>query len=302
MKLIRSKLECDKIRLFIAGAQKAGTTSLKHYLGEHPEVLTHEQKEFAYFYDNDEYSEGQPNAFRKYFGRHYSDKILIAKNAGLYVRESALQRLHQHNPDCIIVLLLRNPVERAYSAYQMEKNYGNYTGSFGDVKSLIDSAAISDWRYEFIIKMGMYSEYLQLIYKYFPKENVLLYRFEDLMNCPGKITSTLFQRMGVKSTFEPDFSVKHNVTRKMRSEGYAKILMKLLRNSNPLKRVARKIIPTGQDYKIGELLRNVNKSSDTPESISFEMRNVLTNFYAPYNDQLSELTGVDFSVWNKLST
>ena len=300
MKLSRMKLESEKIRLFIAGAQKAGTTSLKHYLGEHPEVQTHEQKEFAYFYDDDEFAEGQERAFKKYFGRQHKHKILIAKNAGLYVRESGLKRLHDHNPDCIIVLLLRNPVERAHSAYQMEKNYGNYTGSFDDVKSLLENVTTNDWRYEFIIKMGMYSEYLKLIYKYFPKENVMLYPFEELMNSPGKITSSLFEHLGVKSSFEPDFSVKHNVTRKMRSEGYAKVLMRLLRNSNPLKRVARKIIPSGQDYKIGELLRNVNKSSVTPESISWEMRKVLTSFYAPYNDQLSELTGVDFSLWNQL--
>ena len=78
--------------------------------------------------------------------------------------------------------------------------------------------------------------------------------------------------------------------------------MKLLQNNHPIKKAVRKIIPSGQDYKIGEMLRNVNKSQDKPDSIAPELRDLLTEFYIPYNNALAELTGIDVSTWNKLSS
>lgn len=294
----RGLINRELIDLFIVGAQKSGTTSLKNYLGEHPQINTHFQKEFAFFYDDKEYAQGETKAFRKYFSKLPQKNITIAKNAGLYVKETAVARLKDHNPDCILVVILRNPVERAYSAFQMERNYGNFSGQFEDLRTILTAADTDDWRYEFFIKMGMYAQYLQTIYKYFPREQVLLYRFEDLCDAPKKICTELFTRLNVDASFEPDTSVKHNVTHNMRSSGYAKFVKRLLHNNNPIKKVARTILPSQQDYKLGEMMRNINKSSDTPQRMSPEMRTVLTEFYAQHNDELSKLTGIDFNMWS----
>jgi hypothetical protein len=289
------------IKMFIVGAQKAGTTSLKHYLGEHPQVLTHLQKEFAFFYDDAEYSSGVESAYRKYFGEGFRNKVLLAKNAGLYVKESGLKRLQKHNPACQIVLILRNPVERSYSAYLMEKNYGNFSGEFSEIRDIISNASRDDWRYEFFIRMGMYAEYVQTLQKYFPKDQLNIILFEDLIKDPVTVCQRLFRKLNIDPSFQPDTSVKYNVTHKMRSSNYARFVMKLLQNNHPIKKAVRKIIPMGQDYKIGEMLRNVNKSQDKPDSIPSEMREVLTTFYIPHNNALAELTGIDVSAWNKIN-
>lgn len=288
----------ERIDLFIVGAQKSGTTSLKNYLGEHPEVSSHFQKEFAFFYDDAEYTQGETTAFRKYFSKLPQKNRTIAKNAGLYVKESAVARLKDHNPDCTLVMILRNPVERAYSAFQMERNYGNFSGQFEDLQSILVGADATDWRFEFFIKMGMYAQYLETIYRYFPREQVFLYRFEDLCTDPKKICTELFSKLNVDTSFSPDTSIRHNVTHTMRSSGYAKFVKRLLHNNNPIKKVARTILPSQQDYKLGEMMRNINKSSDTPNRMSPEMRAILKEYYAPHNDELSQLTGIDFSSWS----
>lgn len=289
------------IQLFIVGAQKAGTTSLKHYLGEHPQIMTHLQKEFAYFYDDDEYAAGIDSAFKKYFGGTHPNMRLVAKNAGLYVKESGLQRLQQHNPECTIVLILRNPVERSYSAFQMEKNFGNFPGEFEDMRDILQSAESGDWRYDFFIRMGMYANYVRTLMKYFPKENITLIRFEELCSDPQAVCTRIFNLLDVDNGFHPDTSVKYNVTHKMRSSNYARFMTKLLHNNHPIKRAVRKILPSGQDYKIGEMLRNVNRSQEKPEKISYQMRELLTRFYRPYNNELASLTGLDVSEWNELT-
>lgn len=290
-----------KIALFIGGAQKAGTTSLKEYLGEHPDVITHSQKEFAYFYDDADFRKGQESAFKKYFHQHHPERKLIAKNAGLYVKEEGIRRLHDHNPECEFVLILRNPVERTYSAYQMERNYGHIRDPFEIMGEVIRIKDKSDWRYDFFIRMSLYVQHLKTIYRYFPKEQVSIFRFEDLGTAPDKICSELFRKIGVRDDFQPDFSVKHNVTHHSRSVKYGRIVMKLLNNTNPLKRIASSVIPAGQDYKIGEMLRNVNRSKKKPEKISGEIFNQLTAFYAPFNEELEQLSGMDFSSWNYAS-
>src|SRR2546421_13021843 len=114
-----------KIDLMIVGAQKSGTTSLKNYLGQHPEVVTHLETEFSYFFHESEYVKGPAGMFRKNFlnalqGR---SKKIIAKSAGLYVDEAALERLKELNPHYKLVLLLRNPVQRAHPSYLMERSW-----------------------------------------------------------------------------------------------------------------------------------------------------------------------------------
>jgi hypothetical protein len=288
-----------KIELFIAGAQKAGTTSLKNYLGEHPDVQTHVQKEFAYFYDDVEYRGGPEDAYRKYFGKETDNRKLIAKNAGLYVKEEAIRRLQLHNPECKIVLLLRNPVDRAYSAFQMEKNYGNCSGDFDDLKSVFEKEDKSDWRFEFFIRMGMYGEYVRLLRKYFPVEQTIILKYEDFAADNKSTCEMLFKKLGVSPDFTPDLSVKHNVTHISRSTNYARMMVRLLRNDNQLKRAAKKLLPFGKDYKLGEMLRNINKTQEKPGRISGNMHRFLSAFYEPHNQELQELTGIDFSSWKK---
>ena len=287
-----------KIDLFIIGAQKAGTTSLKNYLGEHPDVQTHIQKEFAYFYDDSEFNLGPEVAYQKYFGSDGSKTKLVAKNAGLYVKEEAIRRLHQHNPDCHIVLMLRNPVHRAYSAFQMEKNYGNCTGEFEQMKEVVNKGDESDWRYEFFIGMGMYAKYYSVITKYFRQEQVTIIRYKDFSQNNAETCRRLFSILNVDPSFVPDITVKHNVTHTIRSANYARMMVRLLRNDNQLKRAARKLLPNGKDYKLGEMLRNINKKQEIPEKISMDMGCFLSDFYLPFNKELEKLTGMDFSDWN----
>ena len=97
----------------IIGAQKAGTTSLKNYLGEHPQIVTHPHTECSFFASDDEYNEGFEKGFVRYFGgeKDFQDKVIVGKNVTISFREFALKRLAQHNPNCKIVFILRNPTK-----------------------------------------------------------------------------------------------------------------------------------------------------------------------------------------------
>ena len=152
-----------KIDLFIVGAQKAGTSSLKNYLSEHPEVSTHLPQEFSYFYDDNEFEKGEEFALGKYYNDKADFKVRIAKHAHLYSSEKAIKRLHEHNPDCKIIFILRNPVERTFSSYQMEKLYNRVDFTFEELVSSLDGSfplELEPWQRESIVEFGYYEKYL----------------------------------------------------------------------------------------------------------------------------------------------
>ncbi len=288
-----------KISLMIIGAQKAGTTSLKNYLGQHPDLETHPHKEFSHFFDANEYSKGSDVAFQKYFDETSSKPLFIAKNAGLFVSEPGILRLKEHNKDCKLVFMLRNPIERTYSSFLMEKNYGAIKGSFESLEPIIRKNDITDWRFEFFVGMSLYCNHLSMLQKHFNKDQMKIIRYADFKNNPAAICTDLFKWLKVDETFVPDTSVKHNVTHVNRSSNYGRFVVQLLRNHSPLKKIARIMMPGKMDYKVGEMLRNINKTNRLHSKMPESMYHLLREYYEPFNNELSEMTGIDFSDWNQ---
>src|SRR5204862_464987 len=90
---------------------------------QHPSIDTHPQPECAFFLLDEEFEKGNDFLEKKYFGKSEKDKWLI-KNVGILFYEKCLQRLYNHNPGVKIIVLLRNPVDRAYSAYWFARRRG----------------------------------------------------------------------------------------------------------------------------------------------------------------------------------
>jgi len=283
----------------IAGAQKAGTTSLLRYLGEHPECASHPQKEFAFFLEPSEYAKGYAGAFGKYFNFSKVDEksIIIAKSATLYTNEAAIKRLHEHNPDCKLILILRNPSERAYSSYLMERNYGSIHYEFNKIIPILQKK--KGWEYELFINFGLYEKHLLQIYKYFPKEQVQVILFDEVKQDVEKVCKTIFASLNVDTVFVPNLKVKHNVTQQVRSKTYALAVRKLLQKRSLVRRVISIFVSSHKFYKFGNAIRGLNKTNHPHNPMDAKTYNTLAEFYAPYNSSLSKLIGKDLSHWNK---
>jgi hypothetical protein len=288
-----------KIDFMIAGAQKAGTTSMLHYLGEHPDAASHPQKEFAYFLDPIEYEQGYNSAFRKYYSIAdvTSKYSIIAKSATLYANEDAIKRLYDHNPACKILLILRNPSERAYSSYLMERNHGSIHYEFNQILPLLQKK--TGWEYEVFINYGLYEKHLSKIYKYFPKEQVQIVLFEEVKENASTICQTIFSTLGLDNSFLPNVAVKHNTTQRVRSKTYAVAVKNLLQKRSLLRKVISIFIPSNRFYKYGNAIRGLNKTKLSHVPMDTDTYNRLTEFYAPHNLSLAKMIGKDLSDWNK---
>lgn len=285
----------------IVGAQKAGSTSLKNYLGEHPNVSTHDQKEIGYFVVDEEYNAGLEQAYSKYFHDYTAGNALIAKNAMLYAHSTGLKRLAKYNPHCKIVILLRNPIDRMYSAFLMEQFYGSVKTDFTAMKEVIAGGGLdtSDWRYEIFVGMSLYVNHLKDIYANFPKEQVKIFSFEDFKKDPLPYCKEVYEWLRVSSDFQPATHVVHNETKKAQSLTYSRFTNRFFDNNNRIKKLIKKVIPASANHKLGEAVRGLNKSEKKPDPVDTEMRAYLKTFFEPYNNELQVLTGFDTELWNQ---
>jgi len=288
------------IDIFIAGAQKAGTTSLKSYLSQHPQICTHWQTEFMYFWADHIYEMGYARAYRRYFSHCDSSTMLLAKNVDVLDSLKARKRLFQHNPDVKIILVLRNPVDRAYSAYWYARSMGwEDLPSFeqailADPNRHSDPVARVSCSY---LERGIYVKHLEEIYELFPQENVMIFLFEDLKERPVQMCNEIFKHLGLPF-FTPNVNLRHNPASKSRFPLLARILFQPSRLPY-LRKAARAAIPDRWRDRIRKTLIAMNRETFVPPPIKPEIRQRLVEFYRPYNEALEKILGRDLSHWNE---
>ena len=293
------------IDMMIIGSQKAATTSLKNYMGEHPQIVTHPHTEFAYFLDDKEFEKGYDTAYQKYFDsvKKTEPYKIVAKNVALHYTYNGLEHLARLNPHCQIVFILRNPVDRAISAYQM----GIRDGWLKDEAMTLDTINKAleknqqgkyDSFYRLILSFGFYNKQLEEIYKIFPKEQVSVFLYEEFKLKPTEVCQNLFEKLHVDTAFCPQVEKVHNKGGKVKSEWYAKI-RKRLRDFHSVKQVVRNIIGEQNFQKIVHYSESVNVSTKPYEAVDSSVRHFLLNFYRSYNESCGKMINKDLSCWDK---
>jgi surface polysaccharide O-acyltransferase-like enzyme len=176
----------------IVGTQKGGTTSLYNYLIQHPNVHSAVVKEIHFF---DEQQHWGMDWYLTHFPESLPEGDITGEATPYYLFHPHVpQRIKHTLPDVKIIVLLRNPIERAFSHYQMMVRRGVETLSFSEAiraeSGRIDveyermeqdedyfSAACSQFSY---LKRGLYSEQLERWFSLFAREEILVIRSEDL--------------------------------------------------------------------------------------------------------------------------
>ena len=207
----------------IIGTQKGGTTSLYQYLIEHPCIAPIWIKEphffDIYFYKGVHwYRSHFPTTVEQYYARHIQKHDLITGEASPYYlfHPQAAQRVAKTLPRAKFILLLRNPVDRAYSQYQHQtRQEGVEPLSFEEAleseeqrlageeeKMLRDEKYFSfNHRHYSYLARSKYIEQLPAWMDLFPREQFLLLRSEDLYADPKAIVKQTLDFLGLPSSY-----------------------------------------------------------------------------------------------------
>jgi len=210
----------NKIDFIVAGTQKGGTTALYQYLNDHDDICMSRKQE-AHFFDNDKYfinpyiTKLMYYKYHSYF-RKKSENQLLGEGTPIYMYwYDTPKRLWEYNPNIKIIITLRNPIERAYSQWNMSRMKNKDSLSFWDAIQQEDErkreALPKQHRVYSYIDRGFYSEQLKRIWHFFPKEQTLIVKNEDLKNKPYETLKQIYDFLGV--SMPQDIAIKNANTR-----------------------------------------------------------------------------------------
>lgn len=286
-----------KVEVVIAGVQKAATTSLKNYLGQHPSIITHRLPEFGYFSIDNQFQKGFDFCFNREFDEKDITKKILIKNVDIIFWEECIARVKNHNPSAKIIVLFRNPVDRAYSAYWFARRRGWETATtFKEAIHLSpmrykDRLGISNVSY---IEKGNYAAQINTLHKYFKPHQTIFFLQEDLRSRSSEVMSKLFAFLEIDVSFEPETSIEHNHSARPRIASLARITA----GDNTIKSSLKKIFPAGYLRRLRLAFHEFNREKFIPPAMTYETKQKLIEHYKPLNQQLEKILNRDLSHWN----
>lgn len=195
----------DKLSFIIAGAQKSGTTALRYFLEKHPRITLGDQPEM-HFFDNDELF-AQPPVDYELLHRHFRP-VAASVVAGecspsyLYWRPAA-ERICEYNPGIKLVVVLRDPVERAFAHWNMQRFKGreplDFLEAIKEEKVRLTGAPPLEARRYAYVDRGFYAQQLGRFFQFFPREQVCVLKFEEFKSNQPKTLGTVFSFLGVET-------------------------------------------------------------------------------------------------------
>jgi hypothetical protein len=213
----RERIETAHLRQYpnfiIVGTQRGGTTSLYRYLTAHPEIGQASRKEVHYF---DRYYENGHDWYLAHFPER-GEYRLVGEASPYYVFHPEVpERILVAVPHAKFILLLRNPVDRAYSQYQMKVERGLETLSFAEAiereperLAATDDPLAPAWRHHSYLARGVYVDQIKRWFEYFPRDQFLIIKSEDFYAEPVQILHHTQAFLGVESHSPAALKVYH---------------------------------------------------------------------------------------------
>jgi hypothetical protein len=283
---------------FIIGANKAGTTSLHRYLGEHPDVYVSPVKEPSYFAlwgrpaaparDMDAATRhtraGMTRTEEEYlalFAGVDGEHAIGEASTAYFSNSKVAERIAATVPDAKLIAVLRQPSERAFSAYAMHVSWGVETLSFPDaIAAELADDRVGGLRRHYL-PTGFYARHLQRFLAAFPAEQLHVGLYEDLGRDPRTFVRHLFEFLDVDSTFAPDITSRHHVTQAP---------SRLDRVPRRLRRATHRLIPA-------RARRTVRARTSRPLEFPAATREQLDELYRDDILLTQTLIGRDLSAW-----
>ena len=307
----------------VVGANKGGTTSIYHYLKQHPEVFVSPVKEPHYFssdidvnlfkrefaqnklQDVEKFVSGDMKQeyhaafirdfelYKKLFRNVTTQKAIGELSTSYLFSKVAASEIKRAIPDCKIIICLRNPVERAYSHYRMNLWTGN-SNEFDFYKALVE-----DFNHDpkvwgnahLYTEIGLYFEQVKRYIDTFGKNNVKIIFTEDMKKNGLQVIKELYEFIGVDGSFNPDTSKKYNEVYTPKYKNFTWLL-----NKTGIRPLMKKLSP--------RMIKNIfvkifYKGKGEKSEIPVEAKEFLNSKFSEDVKKLSALLNKDLTHWEK---
>ena len=287
----------------VAGVAKAGTTSLYYYLTQHPDIEIPRKETFYFakeFYKN---SPGDKlpffrdrsrlifteSEYRKFYSQCSKKATGEVSTCYAYFHETAVPLIKGTLGDVKIIFILRNPVERAFSAYMHFKRMNAEPLSFKDALDAEKSRMEKHWDFMWYYKdVGFYAKQLKAFKENFSDVKVFL--SEDFNSNPQQVMKEVFHFIAVDERFVADTAFRYNESGRSTSPLLKKTFSNLF-----IKFALKKIISEKKKMDIKQKLKTKVEVSEI--SMDVDVRTELKNLYLQDMLELEKIIGMDLSRW-----
>lgn len=308
-----------KPNLFIVGAGKSGTTSLYKYLNQHPDIYfpdefkiskinkelskknCKEPKYFSSFYHEyphlgpedvkhvDEMIVKDINDYLSLFSLANNESIIGEASADYLYYYDVANDIKKFNKNSKIIIMLRNPINRAHSAYMHLYREGREKEEFHNAllkeKERINYEYI--WYYK---KNSLYYEAIKHYIDIFGREQIKIVLFEDFIKNPQLILKEILHFLNINDDFIFDSSSVYNKGGIYEN----KLLSSLAGRENILKVIARKVL---KDSFITKKIRSKLNDKKIKLPIKKETYDYLNQYFINDIKRIEELLLIDLSIW-----
>jgi len=192
-----------RLDFIVAGAQKSGTTALHYFLAKHPNITMGDQQEIHFFDDDATFAATVDyERLHKHYPLVASSTIAGDCTPSYLYFKPTVERIWNYNPKIKLLVLLRNPVERAFAHWNMQRFKGREPLDFFDAvreeKTRIAGAPPTQARRFAYIERGFYARQLERFFKFFPREQVKVVKFEEFKDKQRETLVSIFSFLGLK--------------------------------------------------------------------------------------------------------
>ena len=278
------------------GAAKSGTTTLYDILRQHPEIFISAFKEPHFFDISENYKNGIQWYEKNYFS-NVNTEIIADFTPSYLFEKKAPERIYKDLGENVkFVVLLRNPVDRAYSHYlhsvRDEHENLDFEQALKEEKGRLEKC-IKEGDYLYYLRhsyfhQGLYSDMIERYLQYFPLEHFLFIHFEeDFLQKREQTVIKILDFLGIDNKAALKIDLKSNPASKARS----KKLKKIMKKSGWWRVLLKWMIPS---LKIRQIVKNrlqrLNISKFTPESLTKEVKgNMYTHYFSEDVQKLEQL-------------
>lgn len=283
----------------IVGAPKAGTTSLYHYLSEHPQVFMSDPKEVNFFSRDEIEAQGlyydsfrakNRSEYENLFAKVTDEKAVGEGSVSYLFYPQTPAKIKGTIPDVKIIILLRDPVERGFSHYLMDYRMGLVDLPFEQIIHKTVKHKNLDLYYQQYVELGFYYEQVKRYLDLFGKEQVKIYLQEDLRSNTEGVILDLYDFLGIDKSFMPNVEREHNAFSMPKNR-----LIHKLYASNAMRSMVSALFPDA--FK--ETVKNLFFERKQKPKLDAKTKEYLKGLYKNDVQKLERLIGRNLPFWYK---
>ena len=295
-------VKLKKINFCCIGAAKSATTSLFNILKQHSSISVSSFKEPHFFDNSVNYNKGIRWYYDSYFKKAKPNNLLGDFTPTYLSSLDSPKRIQQTLGAKIkFIVILRNPVDRAYSHYLHSKRDEHENLSFIDAlsiedKRLVSSNEINRLRFSYVTQ-SLYAQHISNYFNYFSKENFHFMIFDDFVN--NKKESIIEVCKFLEIPYEECINL--NVDSNKASVARSRIIKRFIKKDGFLKRIIKFFLPS---IALRQKLRNKvhalnNKQTDKKPLINKDRQYIYKEFFKQEIEVLEKMLNLDLNIWKE---